>query len=378
MKKLLAVFLCLSMLLAVGCGEDASSSAQSAPESQSASQPEDERVSAAPLDHNLLTGDYDEGAEDTRPIAIMISNEPGAYPPWGIQDARVVLEVLSEGKIPSMMCMFDNRSTLPDVGPVAPGRDVPWQLAMPSQALLVQVGSNPYTDNLLNLYHYQNLDGQHVGVTAFDFDHDRDLAGYANEFCWYTKQDLIKNGMEQYGMHRHSTEAQSLFDFGEKAEVPQGAVPADKLRISFSDEWRTRIDYQDGKYRKYLPSGDPQVEAVTGEQLTFDNCVVLCASTGVKDDGFTRDYDMTRGTGVYLTEGTYLPILWQKGRPDQPVRLFTMDGEPVKVNPGSTYLAVYGNFAGQDLSVRLDSEPVELHPLPGEMAEEEAEEQSED
>ena len=372
MKKILAVLLCLMMLLAVGCGEKDASQSGSGAESQSAgsqsaeSQPE-EQGPAYPVraDRNLLTGEYDEGAHTVRPVAVMINDLPGAYPHWGISSARVVVEALSEGKYPSMMCLLDNRSEMPQMGPVGPGRDIMWQLAMPADSVLMQIGGNIYAENLLNQYQYQNLDGYYVGVTAFDFDRDRDAAGYPNEYCWYTKQELLNNGMNQYGMDPATDEALPLLEFSGETVVPEGSQPANRLQIGFSPEATVPLYYEDGRYLKDSYNGDLHMDVANDTQLAFENCVVLFCAAGVKDDGYTRDYDLTEGTGVYMTQGTYLPIRWQKGRPEQPVRLFTMEGEPVLVNPGRTYLAVYGGFDGQWIAVQQDDTALELPEVPG-------------
>ncbi len=362
-KTILAVVLCLCLLMTTGCGQKNAASVSSASSAESEPQAEQKSVRANP-GYNLLTGSPAEGAETLRPVAMMIHNEPGSWPQWGIGQTQVMVEVLSEGKIPSLMCMFDATGVLEPVGPVAPGRDVPWQLAMPSQSILMQNGANPYTYNLLNTWHHQALDGHYVGVTAFDFDGGRDAAGYVNEYCWYTKQELIQNGLDHYGLSNRSEDAHSLFAFAPAAAAPEGAVPASQLRIVFADGWGVELNYQNDAYFKNLPDGQPHQDASTGEQLSFNNVVVLFCSAGVKDDGYTRDYDLTQGTGVYLTQGICLPIQWQKGEPNQPLNLFTLAGEPVQVNPGRTYLAVYGGFAGQEIQVKNGEEVLELPAVP--------------
>ena len=50
------------------------------------------------------------------------------------------------------------------------------------------------------------------------------------------------------------------------------------------------------------------MDAGNNEQAAFTNVFVLYASSGVKDDGVTRQYDLTGGTGIYLTK-------WRMGNP---------------------------------------------------------------
>ena len=58
----------------------------------------------------------------------------------------------------------------------------------------VSIDKNVYAANLLNTLAYQDLDGYHVGKTAFAFDQGRQDAGYCEENCWYTTGELIRNG----------------------------------------------------------------------------------------------------------------------------------------------------------------------------------------
>ena len=55
----------------------------------------------------------------------------------------------------------------------------------------VSIDKNVYAANLLNTLAYQDLDGYHVGKTAFAFDQGRQDAGYREENCWYTTGELI-------------------------------------------------------------------------------------------------------------------------------------------------------------------------------------------
>lgn len=53
-------------------------------------------------------------------------------------------------------------------------------------------------------------------------------------------------------------------------------------------------------------------DADNGQQVGFTNVFVLYASSGIKDDGYTRQYDMTGGTGLYLQGGAWEQINWTK------------------------------------------------------------------
>ena len=61
---------------------------------------------------------------------------------------------------------------------------------------------------------------------------------------------------------------------------------------------------------------------------------VLYASSGIKDDGYTRQYDMTGGTGLYLHGGAWEQISWSKEDATGPFSLTAADGTPADRGPG--------------------------------------------
>jgi len=79
------------------------------------------------------------------------------------------------------------------------------------------------------------------------------------------------------------------------------------------------------------------------------------ASSGVKDDGVTRQYDLTGGTGIYLTKGGWETIQWTKGDATAPLQLTDASGKTLDVNPGKSFLAIWGGYYGQALRL-LDGE----------------------
>ena len=384
MKRFLPFFAALTFLVSAltGCGGSAPASSQessSAAASSAISQPEEDRgpnLSLVPENavfvdgSDPLTGGSVDRDDESRPIAIMLQNDKRGYPQWGIGAAEVVVEAITEGTQTSMMAMYSGHEGLPaKVGAVGPGRDLFWQMAMPTDSVLMQIGSNIYADNLLNYYGYQNLDGHYVGVAAYDLDYEKSKTAN-NEYCWYTNQELMRDGLEHYGLSEDG-DRQSLFNFApEDDESEFGGEEADQIEITFAEENTVPLTYNEdeGGWDKYDLDWEPQVDGgyseeigVEDKMLRFDNVLVLYCSAGIKDDGYTRDYDLTGGTGLYLYGPACQKIRWEKPAEDRGFTIYDESGEnelPVRV--GKTYIAVYGGFDGQDVSVQANGEALEL------------------
>lgn len=296
---------------------------------------------------NPLTG-QESTATGLRPVAVALRTGEGTTPQWGVASADVLIEGVTEGKTAGLTAVFSHPDQISKVGPVGPGRDLMLQLVLPINAVPVHIDKNIYASNLLNLLSYQDLDGLHIGTAAFAFDQGRYESGFREENCWYTTGDLIQAGLDSYG-----TDAQGvtmpLFSFGERpAPATRNAT---ELTITFSDSDVEQLVYSPdiGLYLKNNPDGSAQMDADSGDQAAFTNVFVLYASSGIKDDGITRQYDLSGGTGIYLTGGGWEQIQWTKGDATAPLSLTDMSGKTLTVSPGKSFIAVWGGYYGQGL-----------------------------
>lgn len=333
-----------------------------------------------------LTGEQVDENDRSRPIAVMIQNNKAGYPQWGIKGAEVLVEAITEGKTTSMMAMYSGHEGLSEkVGAVGPARDLFWQIAMPTDSILMQIGSNIYASNLLNTYQYQNLDGHYVGVTAFDLDYEKDKTAN-HEYCWYTTQELMEAGLEHYGMSkdgdrlslfnyaRPGQEAPASADSGNASSASTSAstanagsqpMEATRIEITFAEENTIPLLYNgdSNRWEKYDIDWEPQTDGTYPEDmdpmekiLTFDNVLVLYCSAGVKDDGYTRDYDLSEGTGLYLNGPTCKMIRWKKDGITGGFTIYDQDGKTeYPIQPGKCYIAIYGGFDGQAIKVQDSS-----------------------
>ena len=116
-----------------------------------------------------------------------------------------------------------------------------------------------------------------------------------------------------------------------------------------SNRWeKYDIDWQPQTDGNYPEDMDPMEKI-----LTFDNVLVLYCSAGVKDDGYTRDYDLSEGTGLYLNGPTCRMIRWKKDGVTGGFTIYDQDGKTeCPIQPGKSYIAIYGGFSGQAIKVQ--------------------------
>ena len=172
------------------------------------------------------------------------------------------------------MALFADVDRISKVGPVGPGRDLFLQAALPLNAMPVSIDKNVYAANLLNTLAYQDLDGYHVGKTAFAFDQGRQDAGYREENCWYTTGELIRNGAASYGTALEGSNT-PLFRFGTREEVAPENRSGMSLTVTFSKSDSEQLNYNTGTglYEKLNADGSPMTDATTASRRRSPTCL---------------------------------------------------------------------------------------------------------
>lgn len=285
-----------------------------------------------------------------RPVAVTLRSGSGAAPLWGVSRADLLIEGIASGYDTNLTAVFATRDAIGKVGPVGQAQDLGLQFVLPLNAVPVHIGKSIYASNLLNVLTYQDMDGLNVGTTGFGFDADRHANAYAEENCWYTTADLILGGLANYGMDTAGDHMQ-MFHFAQRP-APESQNGAN-LYLTFSESAGAELKYDaaTGLYLRHNFDGTPTMDADNGQQAAFKNVLVLYASSGIKDDGYTRQYDLSGGVGLYLTDGAWQTVHWTKGDAAAPLALSDEGGATLDVNPGATYLAVWGGYYGQAIQL---------------------------
>ncbi len=340
MKKVLSLILALSLAIGIftacGKGDDSTPAEPSEPE-----------IVEPDYFPNLLTGELraDDYPVGQRPVAIVVNNIKGSMPQRGINDADIIYEVVTEGGITRFLCVYSDYTKIPNVGSVRSARDQHVQLMLPLEAMYVHVGGSTYAMDMLDKYYYGNksLNGYYQSGFLY-FDDARHNQGYAQEYCWYTNADLIADGIDKYDVNMTAAENRTVFNFVNYDEAPRVLEGGDAtgITIRFSSGYISVLNYENGRYYK-SQFGAPQIDANTGEQYSADNVIVIFTSMTKYPGGVLTDVDLNSGGyGYYFCNGRYEKIRWVKGRPEEPLRIVSMDGTEtdILINPGQTYVAV--------------------------------------
>ena len=303
----------------------------------------DETEDNTPKFYNKLTGlETTEEISKIRPVGIMINNLKQAIPQQGISLADVIYEVLAEGGITRLFCLFTEYADLPETGSIRSSRDYYIDLADAHDAIYVHFGGSPAAYDTLSARRTDNMDGISFDTPFYRSEWRRKNMG--QEHSAMTTGEKLVAGIEQK-KYRTESDARQPFTFNSE-DAPFDGEKAEYVKLKFSYYAISEFDYDEDN-KVYLKSqyDAPQIDSNNDEQLSFKNILVLICSQGVipgDDKGRLSVKFYGTGKGYYVSDGAIKNITWYKESRTSGYTLYEEDGETeALLNPGKTYVAIF-------------------------------------
>lgn len=295
---------------------------------------------------NPLTGLPSEKDFSTlRPAAIMINNIDISLPQVGVAQADILYECLVEGGYTRLMMVVADYESLSDVGSVRSARDYYLDMAANHDAIFIHAGGSPTAYSGIRDRFISNIDGVNMYTPSTFYRDENRMRTMGLEHSLLTTGEGIASGIE---FKKYRTEKSkdypvffTFFEYG-RSELPTG-MTASKVDIPYSLAQHTVFDY-DSESNLYCRSqnGQPHIDGTTGEQLTFENVLVIyCAQTYHNDGSGRISLAYTgSGSGYYAYGGMASPVIWSKDDRDAVMELENPDGSQFVINSGRTAICV--------------------------------------
>ena len=264
-------------------------------------------VEATPTNLNPLTGEeLPEEAIGKRVIAIMVENSPAARPQWGLSTPDVVVEGLVEGGITRMMWLYADYSKIPKIGPIRSARHDYVEIAAGMNAIYTHWGGSPQAYDLLKKLGYDDIDGMKWGNKYFFKDTSRNTA---TEHRGYSNSEYLTGAIESSQTKTEQTkEDWAPFAVLQKDRVPFGDASesgdCNSITLTFSSGYKHTFKYnaEDGLYYNYMNTSEMK-DGNTGETMAVKNVLVMYCATSTLDKKGRQDWEMTSGTGLFISNG---------------------------------------------------------------------------
>lgn len=293
-----------------------------------------------------LTGlAMDQSLEGQRPVAVMLNNIRAAMPQQGNSGADIIYEVLAEGGITRMLGVYQDVASVGLIGSVRSARLYYLELALGHDAAFVHAGGSPEFYECQSKWGLTTADGvkgSFSGSGLFWRDRER-IAGnyYAYEHSLLTSGEELHRQLSPRGLlGEHRAGYESGLTFTEDG-TPSGGTPAAVLTARFSGNKTTTFRY-DADAGVYLAEqyGGAMTDGNDGSQIAVTNVLVLRTRCTVVDDAGRLTVDLSAGEGWYACGGQMIPITWEKGGRDEPLRYFAADGQPLTLGRGKSYVCI--------------------------------------
>ena len=285
---------------------------------------------------------------ERRPLAIKVQNAEISRPQFGLPLADIVYEHLTEAAITRFTAIYLCQD-VKKVGSTRSARFIDLEIPAMYKSLLAFSGTSAgLYPKFINADFYDREFCYGWGLHSEAFYRDTALRsqGVPIEHTLFADPVKIWEIAEKLGINQRQ-ELRSM-DFSE--QVPEGGQPATHIRIPFPSRDMV-VDYRyDSNLGAYLrwDAGEPQIDAVSNEQISVTNVVVLYAThvdTDIYEDEPRRNHPSVQiqlwGTGpaVVFRDGQAFEGLWARPKRDDMVVFRDATGQtPIPLKPGNIWI----------------------------------------
>ncbi len=302
----------------------------------------------------------DEEVAESRPLAVMYPINKEAQPQYGLNKVSVFYEIMEEGTMSRQMGILEDWKGLERIGNIRSIRDYFVYAALEYDPIIIHFGGPElYVKSILTRDDVENMNGV-GGVMGSSYNaFYRVPEGSTSEHTAFTDGQHVLDGADKAGYsltHRDDyyygephfqfagpSNPNTLSDYSDAVDATEidmtGCYPVTKSALTYNEE--------DGLYYKRL-YGEKQVDAVTGEQLSFANILVQRTYYEVRDaNGYLafQMHDSTRD-GYFITQGKMIHVNWKKeaigdtSADYSPTKFYDDNGNEITVNTGRTMIFV--------------------------------------
>lgn len=328
---MVAAALAAALLLAACSGDD-SDAPSAAPEETATPPPPTCPISGLEPDK---PGDLDRPA-----VAVKVENTSAAYPLSGLDKAEVVYEELVEGGITRFMAIYHCTDTK-KAGPVRSARLVDPAIMKPITRILGDAGGNDIVLAALDKAGIISIDENKAGNAMRRVYRP----GISSEHTLYASTPgLRKIGQKEY----KKPPPDGIFTFGDATE----GTKVKSVEMVFSGSTTVSYEWSGGKWHR---SDDGEALTMeSGVPIATDNVIIeqheMNFSQGLYDSAGNQSVEISDVTGsgkaVLFRDGMMIEGRWIRKTVDSPVQYRTKDGDPMVLDPGTTWIELLPDAKG--------------------------------
>lgn len=280
---------------------------------------------------------------DQKPLMVMIDNHQNARPQGGLSKASIVYEMRVEGGFTRYAALFEQQvdeNLL--VGPIRSARPNFVELALQYGVPYAHYGGSQDGLNMIYNYGVTSLEGHALDeIATLRYFETGKFAphngyGYLDDFYTYLNdiQYDTNSTFEPFNFHQVFTSYPG--DVAEQVQI----VYNDAVNVVNYEYDRSQQSYL--RYRE----GEQMLDETSADPVLVTNIIVQISDSYVyTPQGHRAFQSVGEGQGYLITGGTIQDIIWTKSESiDEITQYFTLDQEPIVLNPGQTWVQVIDSW----------------------------------
>ena len=272
------------------------------------------------------------------PVALMIDNNPDAWPLAGLSQAEIVYNTLVEGGTTRLMAIFTSVADIKKIGPVRSARPYYVDWVKELNALYGHSGGSP--EALQKIDDLDILDLNEISYLGpVYFYRDKNKLAPHNLFTDSKKINVARKNFEL-------TDKTTEFVHWKFSNVPVRFLEtANKIKVNYSamDLFNTRYDYNTST-KTYLrfQNEKPFIDANDKTQIAVKNLVVQFVPEEIHLDAEDRLKIETVGQGAawIFIEGKLMRGSWTKKSPSERTIFYDSNKQEIIFQPGNIWIEV--------------------------------------
>jgi hypothetical protein len=319
-------------LVAASCGGGGDSSANKPKPTTTTAAPTTTTAPAPPT--APLTGLPDpSGASLQRPVlSVKIENTPEARPQTGLDAADVVYEQVAEGGITRFIAVFN--SNIPaTMGPIRSTRAMDADVIWPIGGVFAYSGGIPQSVALVQNSTANAVDETKAGNAMFRANR----SNVPNPAQCCAPHNLFGRGPDLVAKGGKPVPVPALYQYLATGEAFNGD-PVANFTVDFITGYRPTWTW-DANSKTWLRSyGLVPFKAASGQQISAPNVIVQLVGCCVPSPEAGSNVVVGQGTALIFSDGKVVHGSWSRPTKDQITQFLDANGQPVKLNPGKTWV----------------------------------------
>ncbi len=278
------------------------------------------------------------------PIAVMINNTPSARPQSGLGQAKLIYQLLTEGRTTRFLMFTDVDQGI--LGPVRSARPAYLDLVTQYKALYTYAGNGRVIDASPVNSLIRRIDALGAAGSLF-----YRMSHRKAPHNLYIKAEAIYKFAEKRAPVALSMPLNGL-SVKNAFTAPEGGVKANRIDYRFSAMGES-FRYNEGKKKYIKYNGDTVlVDEQTRKAVEVGNVFLIHMPHGKMPNGVHNKVDWVgSGKALYFTGGRQYDVVWSKASHAAPM-YFTLNGERLILNPGLMWVVVLDGQANNTVAIK--------------------------